>query len=358
MKKFLYTTAWVLLIICLVATILPIFGFIEGWYIQIFDFPRLQILSAALIAIAIFVYFYFAHTKNAGWAWIACLIIIGYQGYKLFPYTNFASKNAKDAVGQLEKDNVSILVANVLMKNTEYDKMIASVNKHKPDIVIMLEPDKQWENALEGEMSDYKKVSAPLDNTYGMIVYSKLPLSNTEIKYQIESDIPSVFTIAQHPNFKFRLYAIHPRPPFPTEASDSKERDAEIILTAKHAEKQELPVIVAGDFNDVSWSQTTNLFQEKSQLLDPREGRGFINTFSANNFILRWPLDHVFHSKEFQVLEIKRLEDIGSDHFPLWVKLSYNPQEQGENDSPEKDSNTDEKAEKTIQDGQSDTDSH
>ncbi|MEQ8800995.1 MAG: endonuclease, partial [Haliea sp.] len=41
--------------------------------------------------------------------------------------------------------------------------------------------------------------------------------------------------------------------------------------------------------------------------------------------LLRWPLDHLYHSDHFTVSELRRLPTFGSDHFPLLVELCYQP---------------------------------
>src|SRR5262245_19006558 len=83
------------------------------------------------------------------------------------------------------------------------------------------------------------------------------------------------------------------------------------------------PTIIAGDLNDVAWSRTTRLFQKISGLLDPRIGRGLYNSFHAHYPPVRFPLDHIFHSNHFRLVELRRLPSIGSDHFPIYVVLSY-----------------------------------
>jgi hypothetical protein len=41
---------------------------------------------------------------------------------------------------------------------------------------------------------------------------------------------------------------------------------------------------------------------------------------------LRVPLDHVFHSPHFRLIKIERINDsCGSDHFPVYIKLSLEP---------------------------------
>jgi len=101
----------------------------------------------------------------------------------------------------------------------------------------------------------------------------------------------------------------------------STDRDGEMMMVGKMAKDSKLPTIVMGDFNDVAWSETTKEFQQLSQLLDPRIGRGFYTTFNANNILLRWPLDHVFMSKDFLIDKIDKGGNINSDHFPIFASI-------------------------------------
>jgi endonuclease/exonuclease/phosphatase (EEP) superfamily protein YafD len=115
---------------------------------------------------------------------------------------------------------------------------------------------------------------------------------------------------------------VHPAPPAPGENDKSTERDVELLLLARALADRHERIIVAGDLNDVAWSATTRLFRQISGLLDLRIGRGLYNTFNADHWYARWPLDHVFVSTHFKVVNIERLPHIGSDHFPLLVELA------------------------------------
>lgn len=193
------------------------------------------------------------------------------------------------------------------------------------------------------------QIKAPLENTYGMLLYSRLPLKNGEVRYLVEDDIPSIETLVELKSGQFvKLYCLHPQPPVPQENPRSTERDKEILMIAEKAKVREFPVVVAGDLNDVAWSYTTELFTRISGLLDPRRGRGFFNSFHAKYFFLRFPLDHIFCSADFTLSDIKRMPSCGSDHFPMFVNLQFDPASEHKNDAPVADQEDKEIAEEKL----------
>lgn len=316
----------------MLATVIP-FSPWQLWAVRIFDFVPLQIIAFLLISLVL--YFVFL---NGGGKWekallMLMLIALIVQVVKVRPYTIFHSKHALDSERNSDKKNqLSIIYCNVLMENRRDDMVLSMIRKMDPDIILAVETDKWWDEKLKVLKDAYPySVSYPQENTYGMILYSRLPLERLDIHFLVEDDVPSMNPLVTLPSGKkINCYFIHPRPPVPGERETSRERDAELIVVGKSARNSELPVIVAGDLNDVGWSQTSILFQKVSNLLDPRIGRGLFATFNAKNPIMRWPLDHVFHSKEFRVVELKKLDYVGSDHFPIYVKLSYEPDGQYE----------------------------
>jgi hypothetical protein len=58
------------------------------------------------------------------------------------------------------------------------------------------------------------------------------------------------------------------------------------------------------------------------------------NSFNADSRIWRFPLDHVFHSNEFKLIDLRVLDHVGSDHFPVLIELSCQP-EQATAEQPE-----------------------
>jgi endonuclease/exonuclease/phosphatase (EEP) superfamily protein YafD len=298
------------------------------WWFRGCDFPRLQILALGGVVLLLLLCWPSAWTH---WRWLEVLMLTGcmtYQLYMVLPYTPLWRKQVLWATASPHPDRLlSVLVSNVLTPNPNKHALIAHVRQHQPDLLITLETDLVWETALKVLEPDYPHVvRVPMDNLYGMHLYSRLPLIDPEIKFLLSPEIPSIHTQVQLRNGKrIWLYCLHPKPPSPTEAKDSTLRDAELLMVGDHINHSDQTCIVAGDLNDVAWSRTTRLFQRMSGLLDPRVGRQFVNTFHAHYPVLRWSLDHVFHSTDFSLVQMRRLPTIGSDHFPVLTVLHYDP---------------------------------
>jgi len=317
-----------LLAACLVAaTLLPLLRY-DAWWIRVFEFPRVQIAMLGLVITIVYAMTWGIRSGSFPAAVLAvCILCLLYQGYRIFPYTPLARAQVVAVSSGDPERRLSLLIWNVLMENRVVEPFLAQVRATDPDVILVVETDRWWEQKLSSLEQAYPyKASRPQDNTYGIILYSRLPLKDSEVRTLVEDKVPSIYSRVQlRTGHWLELHGLHPKPPAPQESEDTVERDAELLIVGKAAATHDNPVIVAGDLNDVAWSYTTRLFQKISGLLDPRIGRGMFNTFSARNPLLRFPLDHVFLSGHFQLRRMERLEASGSDHFPVLVELSFEP---------------------------------
>ncbi|MFC5408677.1 endonuclease/exonuclease/phosphatase family protein [Larkinella bovis] len=304
---------------------------VDAWWIRIWDFPHLQLTVLAAAGLLLWAVL----SRSTDWpvllALLGLLAALGYEAWLIFPFTPLHRKQVpyyrKRQDGAKEPNLIRILNANVFMDNTNCPDVLHLVAKYEPDVVLILEANERWQTELKPlEASFPYRILHPLENTYGMLFYSRLPILRHEVRFLIEPDIPSIYAQLKLDSGQLlHFYGIHPMPPSPTEHYRSTERDAELVVVGKEVRNQTEPVIVSGDLNDVAWSHTTRLFQRISGLLDPRIGRGLYNTFHARYFFLRWPLDHVFVSHHFKLRNIRRLPNCGSDHFPILISLAYAP---------------------------------
>jgi endonuclease/exonuclease/phosphatase (EEP) superfamily protein YafD len=305
----------------------------EVWWVRGCDFPRLQLaVVAAMFVLLDCVLLDFSSVMAWGITLFALSAFV-YQLWWFIPYTTFfpvevACVKSSELVSIDTNNKLSILAANVLTPNKNSAALIKLVREYQPDILVTLETDAWWQAQLDVLEGEYPyTIKCPLANLYGMHVYSKLRLDDAAIQFLVEPEVPSMHALAVlRSGQKVRVHFLHPAPPSPTVFEMSAARDAELLVVAKAVADSPVPVVVAGDLNDVAWSATTRLFRKISGLLDPRVGRGMFNSFHADYRFIRWPLDHIFHSRDFLLSNIQRLPRIGSDHFPMFIELCYSPQ--------------------------------
>lgn len=304
-----------------ITAVLPLFP-VDWWWVRIGDFPRLQLLASYVIcAVAILP---FAKAPFGKLAMFLLLMAISIQVYWIAPYLPIAPNQVQWSESDNPDSHIKIMTANVLQENQDSNRLLNLIAQQSPDVVVLCEVNKRWIADLASLEESFRHHTIhPLENKYGIALYSNLDIVSAEIRAMVKETIPSIDANIQLRNGQvIRLFAIHPNPPRPGE--DTTKRDAELVLVGREIGEDET-AIVLGDLNDVGWSRTTNLFQEVSGLLDPRRGRGFYPTFDAKSWIWRYPLDYVFHSQDFRVVEMETLTDIGSDHFPLLIVLSHEP---------------------------------
>lgn len=311
----------------------------ESWWFRMLDFPRLQFSFLAIVSLVLQLTF-LDWSSGLTWTFIGVTAVaLCYQIWWILPYTVFVPSKVKRAKNPQPENRIRLLSVNVLTPNRRAETLIAFIRREDPDIFIAVEADAWWQQQLDIFEADYPyTLKCPLDNLYGMLLYSRLPLTDTAIQYLVEDQVPSMHALVTlRSGRQIQLHSIHPAPPSPTENEESTERDAELIVVGRTAAQAGYPVIVTGDLNDVAWSNTTRLFRRGSGLLDPRMGRGMFNTFNAKYPLIRWPLDHVFHSEEFTLVELKKLGAFGSDHFPILIDLAVQPHHGADQETPELD---------------------
>lgn len=309
---------------------------VDWWWVRIWDCPRLQLAVAYLLGLVLLWL-----VADKGWERLGLTAILGvaflYQLTWIVPYLPLASVQTQAASSTETNASIRISIANVLMTNRAVDRLRAPIDLADSDVLILTELDVWWaDQRRELKQAFPSRTSYPLDNTYGMLFYSRLPGVQSEVTFLKAPDIPCI-----HARLRLRsdalveLIFVYPCPPRPT--VDTAARDAELILVGHQAKSSPARTIVVGNLNDVGWSQTTRLFQKIGGLLDPRRGRGLYAAYHADAPGLRYALDHLCHARQFGLRQLTDLDHFSPDHFPLLVELSYEPERKGEQERPRAD---------------------
>ena len=300
------------------------------WYVRVFDFPLFTEAVGLLLCTIAYVILKESHD---GWS-TALLIVSGlaflFAVVKLYRYVPGIRPKSLEAEHDDPLRQVSILNANVRQKNRAIDRFRRVVDDTDADILLLYETDQWWagQTAYLKEAYPYQ-VLLPQDNTYGMLLYSRLRLVDHTVNYLCLEGVPSIHAVVELRNkSRFELYVIHPKPPRLYQSTDA--RDSEIVQVGRKIRETKTPTVLAGDLNDVPWSKALTLFRKMSNTIDPRRGRGFYNTYNAHFPLFRYPLDFFQFNSEFRVVEFRRAGKTGSDHFPLYIKLCFEQENSNE----------------------------
>jgi endonuclease/exonuclease/phosphatase (EEP) superfamily protein YafD len=329
MKSFKYYLLIALQVFALALTVLAIlseFNNVESRHLKMLDFLRIQFFLFTLISLIPLL------LLIKQWNWFNYLVLAGLgfslyiHGNYLINYTSLVDVKVPTATDSENQDNsISVLIANVQMSNTNSAALINLISLKNPDLVLAMEVNERWNEALSGLKKDYPYTQEAInEKAYGMILYSKFPFQKKEVNYINNANVPSFeSSIMLNRTTEINLDCLHPVPPthFEDLPDNEGQKEVALIVLGEKIKGRANPTLVIGDLNDVVWSRVDQSTGTDNLLFDVRVGRGFYNSYNATNILMRWPLDHVFVTKEFYLRKLERLPNIGSDHFPIFVEL-------------------------------------
>lgn len=162
-----------------------------------------------------------------------------YLIYLILPFTRLGRKQIVSVRNSDESQRLRIFIANVFQDNRNdaaYHKLIEECD---PDVILMVETNGWWAEQMDPLLKRYPHhLSMPLENTYGMLLYSRLNIVDGTVKFLVKEDIPSIeATVILPSGQQVQLFCLHPEPPVPQENPRSTERDKEILLVGLKRKK-------------------------------------------------------------------------------------------------------------------------
>ncbi len=305
----------VLTLILIVGSFLPLWQ-TDEWWVREWDYPRLQIAGLLLLCGTLLLSLNWRWSRGESALGAGMLAALVWQGTHFVEYLPIWPRQVATAKNCPADKRLTLLNSNVLMDNRQFDRQLAMVRAQKADVVLLLEVGPEWRDHLRALYPDYPyRIAEPAPTTYGMMLLSRLPM-RAVVRHRLQAGVPSIDAqLRMRDGSIVDLKALHPEPPWP--GDDSGERDAELVQAGKEVRASGRASVVLGDLNDVAWSHSSRLFREVGGMNDPRVGRGLYPTFTAKYPVLRWPLDHMFVTPHWTLVDVTRPGATGSDHFPI-----------------------------------------
>jgi endonuclease/exonuclease/phosphatase family metal-dependent hydrolase len=218
---------------------------------------------------------------------------------------------------------------NVHIRNVDVDQIVASIEKHEPDIVGLHELRKDVAPALKDRFVgqyDYRLVEPGC-----CAILSRYPVLDYQT-FQLGEDLAqeAILNIEGH---SVGLYNVHLQMPLETKPGSldllsyrysNHLRDANVSDLLSRLKTTDAPVIVIGDFNMTD--QQGSYMALAGYLHDAHRESGWGMGFSTCLPFLglsMWRIDHIFYSSQLTALSSAVGKCDGSDHRPVIARLAF-----------------------------------
>jgi endonuclease/exonuclease/phosphatase (EEP) superfamily protein YafD len=225
-----------------------------------------------------------------------------------------------------ESTDLRVMSFNLLSDNTNYDEVIGFIAAEDPDVVVLHEASRPWEEALEAANLDYEITRGRTDDLiFGSLVLAKPGSEVQSFGFQVSD--PRAIEVVLHSGVA--VLGIHPLAPFPDDQTERRRFQFE--FASLWAASRDGPRVIVGDFNASPWSDPFRRLRIDSGLRNSQAGFGLELSYPAQaSPLLQVSIDHLLHSSDLAVADRRLGPPLGSDHFPLVVDLSLvDPRTQG-----------------------------
>lgn len=258
-------------------------------------------------------------------------LIVLYGGYVL-PKSSLPAGDGRE---------ITIMTYNTLFFNKNHEATIQVIQEANADIVTLQEVEADTNAALQAQLSDdypYWIWHLEGGRFEGRLTISRYPVVEEEPVTGAVRDILYHRVTIDVEGTRVTVYNTHtPRPSFSGSFDTSARSDDLDVMVSRLFPDSALSLsphsIVLGDFNMSDQTQDYRRFA--SYLTDAYRvaGNGLGTTFENFSMIpgLGWMpgwvrLDYVFVSDDITPLEAHVIRAGTSDHYPLWARLTLNPE--------------------------------
>lgn len=230
----------------------------------------------------------------------------------------------EDAWGEkLARRSFRVMTLNVLTANRRFDDVLQLVEREQPDVMVFLEVDQPWVDALEALETKYLTHDAVVrTDNFGVAFFSRLPVDSLAFQ-DFGADVPSVVAEVQTPRGPVVFVGTHPLPP--SSRLFAELRNRQLSALASYVAELPAPTIVAGDLNITPFSPYFRDLLRVGNLVDSAVGVPYKATWFGGGRFMAIPIDHVLHTSGLLTWKHRVSGPIGSDHRAVLVDFVLAP---------------------------------
>jgi len=218
--------------------------------------------------------------------------------------------------------SISILNMNLNYDNRRPDMVVAEIERLKPDVLVLEELTPSLFSGMKAALDKFKYSNYVLrPDPYGIGIFSHLPMTNKSTD-PLDLVIPLVMradiTVGKT---NVAVFGVHTLTPLVQRNCDFNNTLADRLT----AYRSKLPksVVLIGDMNATPWSHTFRRLLATNEFVDSERGFGLQCSWPYDRLqLLMIPIDHAFVTPDISVVTRELGHDDGSDHLPLFVRLT------------------------------------
>jgi endonuclease/exonuclease/phosphatase (EEP) superfamily protein YafD len=227
----------------------------------------------------------------------------------------------RESLAGSKSETVKILTSNVRRYNTHHQQVLDLISKESPDVVTLQELDDVWLEDLKPlhETYPYHRV-IKMNYRERLAMYSRLPIITSREKSFGSFRIPALIATVDVKDHPLVVYTTHLTSP--STIWDARARNQALLQLAQEIHLIKEPVILLGDMNISPWSPYFYDLLRTSGLKDSRDGFGIQASWPTFAPLFLIPVDHCLVYPSIQVLDRRIGPQVGSDHYPVLIKLA------------------------------------
>ena len=216
-----------------------------------------------------------------------------------------------------------LLFLNVLWQSEAYDRVLALVERERPDIAAFAEVSDAWAEALSALEGTYPYTARNGE----VMLFSRYPLEdkrdNVFLQHRANRNVAAIARIGDR---SLNLVLGHLTVPLTRDRF--QERNQQLLSLGAYLTELEAPAIAIGDFNVTSWSHFYRRAIPPSGFYDARAGFGVLPSWPNKPPLVAWPLAlpidrFLLSPKGLRAVSLRVGDPAGSDHYSLILDATF-----------------------------------
>jgi endonuclease/exonuclease/phosphatase (EEP) superfamily protein YafD len=283
------------------------------WLMDLAVHFRLQYAALALAAAAILIAT--GELRVAALAFLVAVVNALIAAPLLFPPRSF-----KVPAPCAQTPAIRLASINVYSRNRQFQRVLDFIARERPDAVLLLEINRDWEAALGGVHQEYvHRYTVRGKKGAGITLLSRWPVLAAGMLPGYPAAQAALAATLQFHGARVQILGVHTTWPIGGRRSGARNRQLQFL--GEYARAQPGPLLIVGDLNVSPFSAHFQAFLAAGHLKSAAQGHGWQPTWPRFMPLAGIQIDHALTSAGIAVTDFRRGSAVGSDHLPILIEF-------------------------------------